>query len=89
MNELKKHAQYLKLQNYSQLNKSQLKALISERNSKGTQTEYECQDCALGTMIHGMMNVIKSRRIVIDNDIDIDYDTGEVITSMVERGYIN
>ena len=88
MIKLRKDAKYLNLKNITNLKKEELKKLIQNKNSKNTQTEFICKSCilegqewALKNVFDGLLN--QSRSIVIENDMEIDTDSGEIIRPCV------
>ena len=56
-----------------------------------TQTEFkQCEECSLNKVIHQLtLKAERRRRVVEDNGVRIDLDTGEVLGMNVETSYIS
>ena len=96
--ELREEAKELVLRGYSTLSKDQLTQLLSgeivkknlKKNQKCEETETEfkqCEECSLNRVLH-QLTLKAERRIVEEDGVRIDVDTGEVLGLTVERSYI-
>ena len=97
--ELREEAKRGGLKGYCILQKDQLHQLLNgeritynlRRNQvcQETQTEFEeCYECSLKKVIHHLtLKVAAAQRIVEDDGVKIDADTGEVLGTIVETSY--
>ena len=98
--QLRKEAKELGLKGYSTLSKDQLIQLLSgemiekklkkNQKSKETQTEFkQCEECSLDQELYRVtLKAERIRRIVEEDGVRIDVDTGEVLGMTVETSYI-
>ena len=98
--ELRKEAKERGLKGYSTLSKDQLIQLLSgemiEKKFKKiqrceeSQTEFkQCEECSLDQELYRLtLKAERRRRIVEEDGVRIDVDTGEVLGMTVETSYI-
>ena len=97
--ELRKEAKERGLKGYSTLSKDQLIQLLNgemiekkikkNQKSKETQTEFkQCEECSLDQELYRLTLKTERRRIVEEDGVRIDVDTGEVLGMSVETSYI-
>ena len=98
--ELRKEAKERGLKGYSTLSKDQLIQLLSDemikkkfkknQKSKETQTEFkQCEECSLDQELYRLTLKTGRRRKILEEDgVRIDVDTGEVLGMTVETSYI-
>ena len=100
MKELIKEAKQRSLRGYSTLSKDQLRQLLNgeivtkklkkNQRCQDTQTEFTlCQECSLNQELYRLTLKADRRRVVEDNGVIIDIDTGEVLGVTVETSYRN
>ena len=97
---LRKEAKERGLKGYSTLSKDQLIQLLNgemiekkikkNQKSKETQTEFKpCEECSLDRELYRLtLKTGRRRRIVEEDGVRIDVDTGEVLGMTVETSYI-
>ena len=97
---MRKEAKDRGLKGYSTLSKDQLIQLLSgemiekkfkkNQKSKETQTEFkQCEECSLDQELYRLtLKTERRRRIVEEDGVRIDVDTGEVLGMNVETSYI-
>ena len=98
LQELKKQAKNLGFKGYSTLNIDELQLLLAGKPvpkrlrknqvSVGTQTHFRpCNDCGLeALMTHLCFKADVERRIVYDGDLEVDVDSGEILSCEVDYG---
>ena len=98
--ELRKEAIELGLKGYSTLSKDQLIQLLSgemiekkfKKNQRCEESETEfkqCEECSLDQELYRLtLKAERRRRIVEEDGVRIDVDTGEVLGMTVETSYI-
>ena len=98
--ELRKEAKELGLKGYSTLSKDQLIQLLSgemiekkfkkNQRCEESQTEFkQCEECSLDQELYRLtLKAERRRRIVEEDGVRIDVDTGEVLGMTVETSYI-
>ena len=105
MKELRKEAKDRGLSGYSTLSKDQLiqllkgekikKKLKKNQRCQETQTEFkQCEECAMSTLLYQLTLKAErkkenKRRIIEEDGVRIDVDTGEVLGMAVETSYIS
>ena len=98
MKELRKEAKQRSLRGYSTLSKDQLIQLLNGEIVKNklkknqwcqeTQTEFkQCEECSLNQELYRLTLKAERRRVLEDNGVIIDIDTGEVLGMTVETSY--
>ena len=98
---MRKEAKERGLKGYSTLSKDQLIQLLNgemiekkikkNQKSKETQTEFkQCEECSLDQELYRLTlkTERRRRRIVEEDGVRIDVDTGEVLGMTVETSYI-
>ena len=97
---MRKEAKERGLKGYSTLSKDQLiqllngemikKGIKKNQKSKETQTEFkQCEECSLDQELYRLtLKTERRRRIVEEDGVRIDVDTGEVLGMTVETSYI-
>ena len=96
---MRKEAKERGLKGYSTLSKDQLIQLLNgemiekkikkNQKSKETQTEFkQCEECSLDQELYRLSLKAERRRIVEEDGVIIDVDTGEVLGVTVETSYI-
>ena len=97
---MRKEAKERGLKGYSTLSKNQLIQLLNgemiekkikkNQKSKETQTEFkQCEECSLDQELYRLtLKTERRRRIVEEDGVRIDVDTGEVLGMNVETSYI-
>ena len=96
---MRKEAKERGLKGYSTLSKDQLIQLLNgemiekkikkNQKSKETQTEFkQCEECSLDQELYRLTLKAERRRIVEEDGVRIDVDTGEVLGMTVETSYI-
>ena len=100
MKELRKEAKERGLKGYSTLSKDQLIQLLSgemiekkfkkNQRCEESQTEFkQCEECSLDQELYRLtVKAERRRRIVEEDGVRIDVDTGEVLGMTVETSYI-
>ena len=98
--ELRKEAKERGLKGYSTLSKDQLIQLLSgemiekkfkkNQRCEESQTEFkQCEECSLDQELYRLtVKAERRRRIVEEDGVRIDVDTGEVLGMTVETSYI-
>ena len=98
--ELRKEAKERGLKGYSTLSKDQLIQLLSgemvekkfkkNQRCQESQTEFkQCEECSLDQELYRLtLKTGRRRRIVEEDGVRIDVDTGEVLGMTVETSYI-
>ena len=97
--ELRKEAKERGLKGYSTLSKDQLIQLLSgemiekkfkkNQRCEESQTEFkQCEECSLDQELYRLTLKAERRRIVEEDGVRIDVDTGEVLGMTVETSYI-
>ena len=98
--ELRKEAKERGLKGYSTLSKDQLIQLLSgemiekkfkkNQRCEESQTEFkQCEECSLDQELYRLtLKTGRRRRIVEEDGVRIDVDTGEVLGMTVETSYI-
>ena len=98
--ELRKEAKERGLKGYSTLSKDQLIQLLSgemiekkfkkNQRCQESQTEFkQCEECSLDQELYRLtLKTERRRRIVEEDGVRIDVDTGEVLGMTVETSYI-
>ena len=98
--ELRKEAKERGLKGYSTLSKDQLIQLLSgemiekkfkkNQRCQESQTEFkQCEECSLDQELYRLtLKAERRRRIVEEDGVRIDVDTGEVLGMTVETSYI-
>ena len=98
--ELRKEAKERGLKGYSTLSKDQLIQLLSgemiekkikkNQRCQESQTEFkQCEECSLDQELYRLtVKAERRRRIVEEDGVRIDVDTGEVLGMTVETSYI-
>ena len=100
MKELIKEAKQRSLRGYSTLSKDQLSQLLNgeivkkkikkNQRCQETQTEFkQCDECSLNQELYRLTLKVERRRVVEDNGVIIDIDSGEVLGMTVETSYIS
>ena len=98
MKELRKEAKQQSLRGYSTLSKDQLiqrlngeivkNKLKKNQRCQETQTGFkQCEECSLDQELYRLSLKAERRRVVEDNGVIIDIDTGEVLGMTVETSY--
>ena len=96
---MRKEAKERGLKGYSTLRKDQLIQLLNgemiekkikkNQKSKETQTEFkQCEECSLDRELYRLTLKAGGRRIVEEDGVRIDVDSGEVLGMTVETSYI-
>ena len=84
MEKLRQEAKTLGIKKISQMKKAELVSAIQFCNTKGTQTEFNiCESCLKiekhEALIHIMKQLGRHKTVLLDDGMEIDVATGEVL----------